>query len=63
VETAINTQELQNEKVRQYIVGKTAAKRLGNVEDMQGAAVYLASNASNYMTGQVMTVDGGWSAQ
>jgi NAD(P)-dependent dehydrogenase (short-subunit alcohol dehydrogenase family) len=63
VETSINAEELKNEKVRQYIVGKTAAKRLGNVEDMQGAVVYLASEGSNYMTGQTMTVDGGWSAQ
>lgn len=63
VETAINAEELKNEKVRHYLVGKTAAKRLGNVEDMQGAVVYLASAAANYMTGQVMTVDGGWSAQ
>lgn len=63
VETAINAEELKNEKVRHYLVGKTAAKRLGNVADMQGAVVYLASAAANYMTGQVMTVDGGWSAQ
>lgn len=63
VETSINAEELQNPKVREYIVGKTAVKRLGNIEDIAGAALYLSSEASNYMTGQTMTVDGGWTAQ
>ena len=37
-------------------------KRLGTVEDLVGTAVYLASKASAFMTGQVIRVDGGMSA-
>lgn len=63
VETSINAKELQNQKMRDYITGKTAARRLGKIEDLTGAALYLSSAASNYMTGQTLTVDGGWTAQ
>lgn len=34
--------------------------RTGEMEDLQGAAVFLASDASNYITGQTIYVDGGW---
>jgi NAD(P)-dependent dehydrogenase (short-subunit alcohol dehydrogenase family) len=34
--------------------------RVGKPEDLQGTAVYLASAASDYMTGHILTVDGGW---
>lgn len=63
VETAINAAELQDEKVRRYVVGKTAAGRLGQPADMAGAVLFLASPAADYMTGQTITVDGGWTAQ
>lgn len=63
VETDINAAELQNEKVRRYVLGKTAVGRLGRTADMAGAALFLASPAADYMTGQTLTVDGGWTAQ
>ena len=37
----------------------TAMKRLGDPEDFRGVAVFLAAKASEYMTGQALTVDGG----
>jgi NAD(P)-dependent dehydrogenase (short-subunit alcohol dehydrogenase family) len=40
----------------------TPLKRLGQVDDLTGTAIYLASTASRYMTGQVLYVDGGISA-
>jgi NAD(P)-dependent dehydrogenase (short-subunit alcohol dehydrogenase family) len=42
---------------------KTAVGRTGDVEDLQGTAVFLASAASAYVTGQVIYVDGGHSAK
>lgn len=36
--------------------------RIGQPEELKGTAVYLASSASDFMTGQVLTVDGGWTA-
>lgn len=39
------------------------AQRWGNPDDLAGAVVYLASPASGYVTGSVLTVDGGWLAR
>lgn len=37
--------------------------RLGQVEDITGAALYLASDASSLMTGNSIVLDGGWTAE
>jgi len=41
-------------------ISKTPAGRMGRVEDLQGAVVFLASEASNFMTGHDMVIDGGY---
>ena len=38
-------------------------RRFGEVGDIAGAAVFLASQASDYMTGQPIVLDGGWTMQ
>lgn len=43
----------------QFIIAKTPAQRWGNVEDLQGPAVFLASDASDFVNGHVLYVDGG----
>ena len=43
----------------QFIVAKTPAARWGTVEDLVGPAVFLASDASNFVIGQILYVDGG----
>jgi 2-deoxy-D-gluconate 3-dehydrogenase len=62
-ETDMNREELSNPKVRGKITGKTPMKRLGEPDELAGAVLLLASDASSYMTGQTIYVDGGWLAQ
>lgn len=47
-------------KQSDWITGRTPMGRWGTPEDLQGAAVYLASNASAFMTGQTLYIDGGF---
>lgn len=64
VMTSMNERTLTtNERVYDHIIGKTPMRRLGMVEELLGAGLLLASHASDYMTGQVVTIDGGWTAQ
>lgn len=42
-----------------FIVGRTPAGKWGDPDDLQGAAIFLSSNASNFVNGQVVYVDGG----
>ena len=44
-----------------YMVAPAAMNRIGSPDELAGAVVFLASEASSYMTGQVMTIDGGYS--
>jgi NAD(P)-dependent dehydrogenase (short-subunit alcohol dehydrogenase family) len=46
----------------EYINKQTPLGRTGNPEDLKGAIVFLASSASDYVTGQTIFVDGGWTA-
>src|SRR5690606_9882234 len=56
-----NTAALRaDEKRSQSILDRIPAARWGEPEDFTGPVVFLASDASNYMHGTVMTVDGGW---
>ncbi len=43
----------------QFIISKTPAARWGNVEDLQGPAIFLASDASDFVNGHILYVDGG----
>jgi NAD(P)-dependent dehydrogenase (short-subunit alcohol dehydrogenase family) len=42
------------------IITRTPAGRFGEAEEMAGTAIFLASNASNFVTGEVVYVDGGF---
>ncbi len=56
-----NTQALQDDPDRsKSILERIPAGRWGRPEDFAGPAVFLASSASDYVSGEVLTVDGGW---
>jgi gluconate 5-dehydrogenase len=42
-----------------FIISRTPAARWGNPDDLQGAAIFLASAASDFVNGQILYVDGG----
>jgi len=56
-----NTKALQQDETRnRQILERIPAGRWGNPSDLAGAAVFLASPASDYVNGEVLVVDGGW---
>ena len=56
-----NTSSLQADETRnRQILERIPTGRWGEPEDLAAAAVFLASPASNYITGAVLNVDGGW---
>jgi 2-deoxy-D-gluconate 3-dehydrogenase len=59
-----NTTALRNDETRsREILGRIPAGRWGKPEDLAGAAVFLASRASDYVHGTILPVDGGWLAR
>lgn len=50
---------IQDAEYSSYQLGRTPAERWGLPEDLQGAVVFLASGASNFVTGTTIVVDGG----
>ena len=62
IETPLTEPMFRDQGFREYVLGNTPLGRVGQPEEVSGAVVFLASKASDYMTGHVMLVDGGWTA-
>jgi len=61
--TDMNIPIKDDENTKKFIIGAVALERWGEMQEIQGAAIYLASRASSYTTGSLITVDGGWTAR
>ena len=57
-----NMSQVVIERNKDYFLQRIPARRFGGADDLKGAAVYLASSASDYVTGDVLVVDGGQTA-
>jgi NAD(P)-dependent dehydrogenase (short-subunit alcohol dehydrogenase family) len=62
IETPMTRPFLEDEAFRASVLAKIKLGRLGQVEDLMGAVLFLASDASAMMTGASLVVDGGWTA-
>ena len=62
IETAMTKPFLEDPSFKASVLTKIKLGRIGQVEDLMGAVVFLASDASALMTGTSMIIDGGWTA-
>jgi gluconate 5-dehydrogenase len=57
--TDMNQALMSNQDFNNWLMSRVPAKRWGNPDELVGAAIFLASSASNYVNGQTIYVDGG----
>ena len=63
IETPFTAPMFQKEGFKEYVLGNIPLGRVGKPEDVIGGVIYLASDASDLVTGHILLMDGGWTAQ
>src|ERR1044071_7284751 len=63
IETPLTKPFFENEAFRKEVLSKIKLGRIGQMDELTGAIVFLASDASRLMTGSALVVDGGWTAE
>jgi NAD(P)-dependent dehydrogenase (short-subunit alcohol dehydrogenase family) len=63
LETPMTRPFFENKAFREEVLAKIKLGRLGQLEELTGAIVFLASEASSLMTGSALVLDGGWTAE
>jgi gluconate 5-dehydrogenase len=62
IRTELNTFQLDDPEFRSWVISRIPMGRTGETDDLMGAAIFLASDASRFVTGHVLLVDGGWTS-
>lgn len=63
IETPFTKPMFEKKEFREYVLGSIPLGRIGVPQDVTGAVIYLSSEAANLVTGHILLVDGGWTAQ
>lgn len=63
IETPLTDPYLQDAAFKSWVLSKIKLGRIGQVEDIVGGVIFLASEASSMMTGSALKIDGGWTAE